>query len=172
MSPIVSAKSMAGPPYGVFPGKVGPASERKIYSQNIKPSASHSRRTTKYQTVRPLYRYRTVRFPPGKLNSLWLHDELSFKWSFRNYDRITMITRQFNYKSIRISLPGNSYVMKDELLTKSPSDFLSIDLSTGINDHILVYDNKNYLKKGGFLDPEAGRFAAVRISCSNYFRQR
>ena len=89
------------------------------------------------------------------LIGLWVHDELSFNRSFRNYDRIAMITRQFNYNSIRISLPGTPYAMKDELLKKYPDDFRSVVLSTGINDHMLVYDNKNYLKKGGFMDPEA-----------------
>ena len=84
------------------------------------------------------------------LISLWVHDELSFNRSFSNYDRIAMITRQFNYNSIRISLPGTPYVMKDELLKRFPADFKSVVLSTGINDHMLVYANKNYLKKGGF----------------------
>jgi putative ABC transport system permease protein len=97
------------------------------------------------------------------LISLWVHDELSFNRSFRNYDRIAMITRQFNYNSIRISLPGTPYVMKDELLKKYPSDFRSVVLSTGINDHMLVYDNKNYLKKGGFMDPEAAGLLSLNM---------
>jgi hypothetical protein len=74
-----------------------------------------------------------------------------------------MITRQFNYNSIRISLPGTPYVMKDELLKKYPDDFRSIVLSTGINDHMLVYANKNYLKKGGFMDPEAAAMLSLNM---------
>ena len=97
------------------------------------------------------------------LISLWVHDELSFNRSFSNYDRIAMITRQFNYNSIRISLPGTPYVMKDELLKKYPADFRSIVLSTGIGDHMLVYDNKNYLKKGGFMDPEAAGMLSLNM---------
>jgi putative ABC transport system permease protein len=97
------------------------------------------------------------------LISLWVHDELAFNLSFRNYDRIAMITRQFNYNSIRISLPGTPYVMKDELLKKYPADFRSVVLSTGINDHMLVYDNKNYLKKGGFMDPEAAGLLSLNM---------
>jgi putative ABC transport system permease protein len=97
------------------------------------------------------------------LISLWVHDEFSFNRTFRNYDRIAMITRQFNYNSIRISLPGTPYVMKDELLKKYPADFKSVVLSTGINDHMLVYDNKNYLKKGGFMDPEAAGLLSLNM---------
>ena len=97
------------------------------------------------------------------LISLWVHDELSFNRSFRDYDRIAMITRQFNYNSIRISLPGTPYVMKDELLKKYPADFRSIVLSTGIGDNMLVYDNKNYLKKGGFMDPEAAGLLSLNM---------
>ncbi len=97
------------------------------------------------------------------LIGLWVHDEVSFNKSFRNYDRIAMIARQFNYNSIRISLPGTPYLMKDELLTNHPSDFKSVVLSTGINDHMLVYDNKNYMKKGGFMDPEAADLLSLNM---------
>jgi putative ABC transport system permease protein len=57
------------------------------------------------------------------LIGLWVHDEFSFNRSFDHYDRIAMVTRQFNYNSIRISLPGSPYVIRDELLTKYPNDF-------------------------------------------------
>jgi putative ABC transport system permease protein len=97
------------------------------------------------------------------LIGLWVHDELSFNRAFRNYDRIAMITRQFNYNSIRISLPGTPYTMRNELLTKYPNDFRSVVLSTGIYDHMLVYDSKNYLKKGGFMDPEAADLLSLRM---------
>ena len=97
------------------------------------------------------------------LIGLWVHDELSFNRSFSNYDRIAMITRQFNYNSIRISLPGTPYVMKDELLKKYPADFKSVVLSTGLGDNMLVYDNKNYLKKGGFMDPEAADLLSLNM---------
>jgi putative ABC transport system permease protein len=55
------------------------------------------------------------------LIGLWMHDELSFNRSFDHYDRIAMITRQFNYNAMRISLPGSPYTMRDELLTKCPN---------------------------------------------------
>src|SRR6202789_2301986 len=89
------------------------------------------------------------------LIGLWVHDELSFNMSFEHYDRIAMITRQFNYNSIRISLPGSPYTMRDELLSKYPKDFRSVVLSPGIGNHRLVVDKKNYFKNGGFMDPEA-----------------
>ena len=49
------------------------------------------------------------------LISLWVHDELSFNLSIPNYDRIAMITRQFNYNSISYFPPR--YALCDERRT-------------------------------------------------------
>ena len=97
------------------------------------------------------------------LIGLWMHDELACNRSFDHYDRIAMITRQFNYNSIRISLPGSPYTMRDELLTKYPNDFRYVVLSTGIGNHRLVSDNKNYFPNGGFMNAEAADMLSLHM---------
>jgi putative ABC transport system permease protein len=97
------------------------------------------------------------------LIGLWVHDELSFNRSFDRYDRIAMITRQFNYNSIRISLPGSPYTMRDELLAKYPNDFRYVVLSTGIGNHRLVSDSRNYFQNGGFMNAEAADMLSLHM---------
>jgi putative ABC transport system permease protein len=97
------------------------------------------------------------------LIGLWVRDERSYNRSFDHYDRIAMVTRQFNYNSIRISLPGSPYTMRDELLTKYPNDFRYVVLSTGIGNHRLVSDNKNYFLNGGFMNAEAADMLSLHM---------
>lgn len=97
------------------------------------------------------------------LIGLWIYDELSFNRSFDHYDRIAIVIRQFNYNSQRINLPGSPYAMRDEYLSKYPQDFKSVVLSTPGGDHMLVSDNKNYLKPGSFMDPEAAGMFSLHM---------
>lgn len=97
------------------------------------------------------------------LIGLWVHDEVSFNTSFPHYNRIVSIIRQFEYNAIRIDLPGTPLAMRDELLKKYGDDFQSVVLSTGVGDHMLVVDNKSYLKKGSFMDAAAAEMLSLQM---------
>jgi len=97
------------------------------------------------------------------LIGLWLQDELAYNKGFDHYHRIAEVIRQFNYNSIRISLPGSPYVLRDELLTKYSDDFKYVVRSTFSSDHQMVFNNKNYLKKGNYMDPEAAEMLSLHM---------
>jgi hypothetical protein len=97
------------------------------------------------------------------LIGLWLQDELAYNRGFEHYHRVAEVIRQFNYNSIRISLPGSPYVLRNELLTKYSDDFKYVVRSTFNSDHKLVYNTRNYLKKGNFMDPEAAELLSLHM---------
>lgn len=97
------------------------------------------------------------------LIGLWLHDELSFNTSFKNYDRIAqvLINKTTNGEiRTRYTLP---YPLADELRNVYGDDFNYVVMSSFPGDNVLSSKEKNLNEYGAFMEKDALRLFSFNM---------
>jgi ABC-type antimicrobial peptide transport system permease subunit len=90
------------------------------------------------------------------LIALWIHDELSFDKSLRNYNRIAHVMRHSMWNGEKQTGGQSSPIpLNTELHSAFGSNFTHIVMSTWTLKYIMSVDDKKFTQAGRFMQPEA-----------------
>nr|WP_295934439.1 ABC transporter permease [uncultured Dyadobacter sp.] len=89
------------------------------------------------------------------LIGLWLHDELAFNKSFRNYDRIVQVMQSQNLGGLIFTQNQVPAPLGQELRLTYGSHFKYLVSSTTAESHVVAFKDKKFNEKGRFMEPQA-----------------
>lgn len=97
------------------------------------------------------------------LIGLWIHDELSFNKSFKNYNNIAQVMQHQTFNGDIGSQTSLPYLMGDELKKNYGNDFKYISMSSWTNDHLLAFGEKKITKKGNYFEPQIIEMLSLKM---------
>ena len=97
------------------------------------------------------------------LIGLWIWDELSFNEYHQNYDRIAQVMLNKSSNGEIRTQPYIPFPLGAELHNNFGSDFKNIMLSSGTENHILSFGEKNFTRTGNYLDPQAPEMLTLKM---------
>jgi putative ABC transport system permease protein len=89
------------------------------------------------------------------LIGLWIHDEMSFNQYHQNYKRMVQLTQNVTDNGIVNTYTVFPFPLAEVLRREYGSDFKYVVMTTGAEDHILTFGNKNLYKTGGWFEQQA-----------------
>lgn len=89
------------------------------------------------------------------LIGLWIWDELSYDKYHKNYDRIARVMQHVTNNGEVQTWGSVPYPLADELRKNYGSDFKAIMLAGSNAPHMLVHEDKKFIKGGFFIQPQA-----------------
>lgn len=102
------------------------------------------------------------------LIGLWIHNELSFNTSHKNYDHIA---RVFMHKTANGQTRTGTVVpfpLGEALRDRYGSNFEHVVMSSYHGDNILSFQNTNFTVPGGFMEPDALRMLSLPMVYGNW----
>lgn len=98
------------------------------------------------------------------LIGLWIWDELSFNKYHQNYDRIAQVMQHQTFSGEIHTDKAIAIPLGKELRSTYGKDFKYLILSSWTNPHLLSFKDKNLLKPGNFMQPDAPEMLTLTMS--------
>jgi ABC-type antimicrobial peptide transport system permease subunit len=98
------------------------------------------------------------------LIGLWIWDELSFNRYHQNYKRIAQVMQRQTFSSQIQTDKAIPVPLAGALRNEYGEDFKYIVLSSWTNQHLLSVNDKNLLKSGNFMQPDAAGMLTLKMN--------
>ena len=97
------------------------------------------------------------------LIGLWIWDELSYDKYHKNYDRIAQVMQSLTNNGEIMTSPVVPIPLGTEMHTTYGNNFKHVVLSSFNWNHILTVNNKQLLKPGNFMEPDAAEMFTLKM---------
>jgi len=94
---------------------------------------------------------------------LWIWDELSFNKYHQYYDRIAQVMQRQTFSGEIHTDKAIAIPLGAELRNGFAKDFKYVVLSSWTNSHLLSFKDKNLLRPGNFMEPDAPRMLTLKM---------